>query len=237
LLVAAAAVTAGGWRGAFAAGAAVTLGHAMWLASLPLPAPRATREGRIRDGVRSVVTDRRVWYLALLALLLVPLDETYVAYLVAFAQDHHGLSTAGANLLVVAAAAGSLLGFASTSRTGYRPSPHSLRNHAAVMLAAVAVAPAMPLPALAPVLLVADFAGARYWIALKSQIVATRPDAVGTTHAVVGNIEMAGLAFPLVAGRLADTLGIRIAFWSFAAVALATVVLVLLGSSRRERGG
>ena len=72
-----------GWRGAFLVCAVLVLAYAIWIATLPIPAPRAHEHERARDGLREVVRDRRVWFCAMVALLLGPLDEPFLAFLIA----------------------------------------------------------------------------------------------------------------------------------------------------------
>jgi MFS family permease len=228
------------WRIAFGAGAAISAIYAIWLACMPFPAPPPRRsEHSARAGLAAIVRNPQVWYLGILALLLGPLDEDALAFLIAYLEHDHGLTPAGATAIALVSIVGSLLGFISTSRRGYRPAPHALRNHATVLAVATIAAVAVGnIAAIVVAELVFGFAVARYWIALKTRIVELYPGQVGTMNAVVSTIEFSGFLLPLVAGRLADSFGVRAGFGLTAVIACVTLTFVVAGERRqasRER--
>jgi MFS family permease len=224
------------WRIALGVGAGVAALYAVWLASCPLPAPAARPHGHsARDGLRPIVRNPEVWYLGVLALLLGPMDEHALAFLIAYLEQDFGASTAAATSVALASVAGSVIGFLSTSRRGYRPSERTMRNQA--LLLALTTIASVAVHSIG-VIVVAEFvfgiAIARYFIALKTRIVGLYPDHVGSMNAVISTIEFSGFVLPLVAGRIADAFGVRAGFGFSAVIACATLALVLLGDRRRR---
>lgn len=223
------------WRVAFLIGAVITASYGCWLAASPLPPPPGRRDGeRAGDGLRIVLRDRRIRYLGVLALLLGPLDEDFLAFLIAYLERGRGLSPALATAVAAASVLGTLVGFASTSRAGYRASRSTLRNHAATTALAAVLAAAVPsVPVVAAAVFVFGFAVARSWIALKTRIVAIHPGRVGAVSAVVSTIGFGGFVLPLLAGALADAFGVRAGFAFSAAIAV-VMFLVVLAGGRQE---
>jgi fucose permease len=215
--------------------------YALWLAHLPLPPPPPREAGHsARAGLGPIIRNREVWYLGVLAMMLGPMDEDALAFLIAYLHNDFGLSPAAATSIAFASVAGSIVGFISTSRSGYRPAPRTMRNQAALL--ALTTVTAVVVHHLA-VIVVAEFffgvAVARYYIALTTRIVGLYPNRVGSVSAVISTIEFSGFALPIVAGRLADTFGVRAGFGFSALVALATLVLTVTGArwiqARSER--
>lgn len=224
------------WRVALGVGAGVAALYAVWLACCPLPAPRPRATGETaREGLRPIIRNPQVWYLGVLALMLGPMDEHALAFLIAYLEHDFGASTAAATSVALASVAGSVVGFLSTSRRGYRPAERTMRNQAALLaittIASIAVHSIV-------VIVVAEFvfgiAIARYFIALKTRIVGLYPDRVGSMNAVISTIEFSGFVLPLVAGRIADAFGVRAGFGFSALIAAATLALVLAGERRRS---
>ena len=86
------------WRTTFLVGAVLMGLYGVWLASLPLPAPQEHPHlGGWRDGVRDAWRLPAVWYVGVAALLIGPLDETFIAFLIAKLQRVDGLSLAMAS--------------------------------------------------------------------------------------------------------------------------------------------
>ena len=156
-----------GWRGAFLVCAVLVLVYAIWIATLPIPAPRAHEHERARDGLREVVRDRRVWFCAMVALLLGPLDEPFLAFLIADLEGGRGMSTEAATAIAVAWTLGSLIALATTSRAGYRCGPRALPRTAALLAAAAAGCAVAPAPfGVAACAFAFGFAAGRFFIAL-----------------------------------------------------------------------
>ena len=84
--------------------------------------------------------DRRVWYFGVLAMLLGALDEDALAFLIAYLERDHGLSTAGAVSVAAASVVGALAGFVSTARKGYRPPARAMRHEMTVITVSLLLA-------------------------------------------------------------------------------------------------
>jgi predicted MFS family arabinose efflux permease len=226
-----------GWRNAFGVAAALTAVYAVWLATYRLPAPRPHGDDESpRGGLAKILRDPQVWYLGGLALVLGTLDEEFVAFLIAYLRSDRGVSVELATSLAFVAALGSLVGFVSTSRRGYRPHRRSLRDHAIWMLGAGLVALASPSLVLTAVaVLVFGVAVARYWIALKTRIVDLHPERRGTVGAVITTIEFSGFVLPLVCGSIADGFGVRAGFASTVGFAALSLLLVVAGDRVQAR--
>jgi predicted MFS family arabinose efflux permease len=226
------------WRVAFGLGAAVVAAYAIWLVSCRFPPPPARRaDDSVRAGLGPIVRNPEVWYFGILAMFLGPMDEDALAFLISYLERDHGLTAAAATGIALVSVAGSVVGFLSTSRAGYRPAPQAMRNQALVL--AMATLAAVAVRSIA-VIVVAEFvfgvAIARYFIALKTRIVALYPDRVGAVNAVVSTIEFSGFVLPLCAGRIADAYGVRAGFGFSALVACASLALILArGRARQAR--
>jgi FSR family fosmidomycin resistance protein-like MFS transporter len=225
-----------GWRGAFVLCAVLVFGYAVWIALLPVPGPARDRgPERVRDGLREVVRDRRVWFCALVALLLGPLDEPFLAFLIADLERRRGLTPESATAIALAWTAGTMLALATTSRAGFRPAARDLTRYACVLAVAAAAAAVAPIAvAVAASVLVFGFATGRFFVALMTRILDLRPGQLGTVYAVISAVEFAGFVFPLGAGVIADALGIAIGLACY--VLLAAVLAAVVGvQARRER--
>jgi MFS family permease len=216
------------WRLAFTIGAATVALYGVWLAScrFPPPPPR-TENDSVRAAMAPILRDRRVWYFGILAMLLGPLDEDALAFMISYLENDVHVSTAIATSIASASIVGALFGFLTTSRPGYRPPDRTMLNESIVI--AISLVAAVAFRAVV-IIVVAEFvfgyAVARYWIALKTRIVGLYPQRVGSVNAVVSTIEYSGFLLPILAGRLADEFGIRAGFGFSALVGVLTVVLI-----------
>jgi MFS family permease len=139
--------------------------------------------------------------------------------------------------VVVAGAgvAGGVVGLLVAARwTARRGRRHALAGGAAVAAASVAVAAMGP-----PVLAVAGALGAGFgvavaWVAFQATVLRLLPGGEGTTSAVVGVLELTGLAVPLVAGIVADGWGLPAAIAVYATTGGLSVLLVLAGLGRER---
>ena len=191
LIVAAAAGI--GWRAVFLTCAVLVLAYAIWMSTLTFPPPHAHEKGRARDGLREVVRDRRVWFCAIASLLLGPLDEPFLAFLIADLERARGQSTAIATAVALAWTAGSMLALATSSRPGYRPTRRTLPRYAALLSASAAGCAIAPAPlGVAACAFVFGFAVGRFFIALMTRILDLRPGQLGTVYAVISAIEFTG---------------------------------------------
>jgi MFS family permease len=216
-----AAIVAGlGVRPVFWIAAVAFAGYAVWLASLPLPAPRNPGRVHVRGRVVSLVRDPRVWVMGVLVACIAPLDEALgAAFVLRLAAG-----AAGDQPVVLVAAVGvfgDLLGLAVAARAIARLGrPRAIA--AGTLMVGVAVAIAAVGPAITAFLASAatGFGIAIAWTAFQGVLLRLRPGAEGTTGAVVGAIELPGLLLPILAGVVADHAGPQAALAVYAATAL-----------------
>jgi len=225
-----------GWRGAFLVCAVLVLAYAIWIATLPIPAPRTFEHERARDGLREVVRDRRVWFCAMVALLLGPLDEPFLAFLIADLEGGRGMSTEAATAIAAAWTLRSLIALATTSRAGYRCGQRALPRTAALLAAAAAGCAVAPAPfGVAACAFVFGFASGRFFIALMTRILGLRPSQLGTVYAVISAVEFTGFLLPLAAGVLADTYGVGAGLGCYVTIAVVLFVLVFVEAPRTDQ--
>lgn len=220
VLLAASLVMGLGVRPVFWIAAATLAGYACWLATLPLPEPRASGRAHVRGRVQEVVRDRRVWVMGVLAACIWPLDEALGAAFVLRLAEGAGKDQPVV-LVAVVEVVGGLVGLAVAPRTIDRMGRARAMASGAVLIG-VAVALATVGPALTTVVAaaVSGLGLAVAWVAFQGIVLRLRPGAAGTTGSVVGAIELPGLLLPVLAGVVADRAGAQVALAVFAAAAL-----------------
>ena len=217
-----AAIVAGlGVRPVFWIAALAFAGYAVWLASLPLPAPRDPGREHVRGRVVSLIRDPRVWAMGVLVACISPLDEALGAAFVLRLAARRGGGPAGrarrgrrcdrrsgrARRSPRASSAGSggparwpsaCCSWARRSRSqpSARPSRRSSRRA------------------------LTGFGLAFAWTAFQGVLLRLRPGAEGTTGAVIGAIELPALLLPVLAGVVADHAGPQAALAVYAAISL-----------------
>lgn len=213
------------WRAPFAVAAIVTAVYGVWLATLPLTPPVDDHERpNPARGLLAVVRDRRVWFYAGVAVLLGPLDEPFLAFVIAFAQDARSLSPASAVAIAMCSVVGSVVGFA---RHASRTSPASLARPAAVMAAAAIALVVLPWPVtMGAAAFTFGLAIASFWNTTQARILQLRPGQAGTVSAVITTIEFAAFGLPIGFGAVADALGVAAGLACYAATAVALAVFV-----------
>jgi MFS family permease len=217
-----AAIVAGlGVRPVFWIAALAFAGYAVWLASLPLPAPRDPGREHVRGRITSLIRDPRVWVMGVLVACITPLDEALGA-----AFDLRLAAGAAGDQPVVLVAAvgviGDLAGLAVAARAIARLGrPRAMA--VGMVLVGVSVALATVGPAVTTFLAAAvtGFGIAIAWTAFQGVLLRLRPGAEGTTGAVIGAIELPALLLPVLAGVVADHAGPQAALAVYAAIALA----------------
>ncbi len=231
-LVAATAALGWSWRVPFLACGSFLVAYSLWVAALPLPGPHPVPDGESRRPWRDVLDiarDGRAWRLGIIALLFTLLDETFLAFTIAFTHRVHHTAIAVATLVGSTLVAGGVAGYALASRRRHSSSARRVLTMSAVALTAsaavMATAPSLALLALAA--LAFGFASAWFWNTLQALTLRLRPGRSGTVSAVVGTIEFAGFPLPVAIGWLADHAGLRAAMFAFVAVPAALVPLVV----------
>lgn len=220
------------WRVSYLVGAALVLAYGAWLASLPFPPPHPHQDGhRVGSAVVSVLRDPGVWLVGLAVMLLGPLDEPLLAFLIAHLQQARGLTETGATLVAALSIVGAFAGYATLRRwTSALPLDAGLLALATTLLVAAPGA----VPASAASLLVGVFL-VRVWVDLQARVLTVRPGQAGTVKALVALVETAGWGLPLLAGAVADRTNVTAGLATYAAVAWALAGLTVLGRKSRRR--
>jgi predicted MFS family arabinose efflux permease len=225
-------VTAAGmsWRAAFVCVAVVLALYGIALARHPLP-PAAGDDAPARASghVAQVLRDPRVWLLGVLSVLMNPLDETVVAFGIAFLEDERGLSSAVATSVALVMTVGGLVAIAFVSRLEGRDDDRILAVAGAAMAASVLLFVVVPGPLALVPMAMTGAAVAIAWVVMQHRILTVRPGAAGTTKALVSTVDAAGLAMPIAIGAVADRWGIATAMTSFVALASGFALLAWWG--------
>ncbi len=223
-LLAIGAATSLGWRGAFAITAVAMLAYAAYLVTVPFPAPqdaRTTMREIIADAV-TVAKRRDVWRLAAIEMLISPLDEPFLAFVVARAAAG-GRSEGIAQLLAVAVMAGDLGGSLVVGRFGVTA---RIRRYGPLVLFA-GTAVAVALPALVTGVVGMAVAGAGLsivWTDVHLRTLTVVPGRAATVSTVVGTLGSISALVPVVAGVLADRAGLTAGLLVYLGVAAAIAV-------------
>jgi predicted MFS family arabinose efflux permease len=216
-----AAIVAGlGVRPVFWIAALAFAGYAIWLASLPLPAPRDPGREHVRGRVVSLIRDPRVWVMGVLVACISPLDEALgAAFVLRLAAG-----AAGDQPVVLVAAVGvigDLVGLAVAARVIARLGrPRAMAVGMLLVGASVAVATVGPALTTFVASALTGFGLAFAWTAFQAVLLRLRPGAEGTTGAVIGAIELPALLLPVLAGVVADHAGPQAALMVYAAISL-----------------
>jgi MFS family permease len=219
-----------GWRGAFGIAAVVVTAFGVWIARLPLPPPTHHPEiGGVRDGLRDIVRMPAVWWVGLCALLVSPLDEPFLAFLIAKLQRADGMSLAAATAISMATIIGTAFGFGLTSRLR---EPSLMRGAALITVGALVAGLAPWPPVIVAGSLLFGFGLARSWMAIKLRAIAIWPARRGTVSAVVSTIEFTGFVLPLVAGVVADSYGLTAGLFCYVLMALALLATAYASRAR-----
>lgn len=225
-----------GWRGSFAVGAVALAAYGWWLAASPLPEPRCDgdpgADSRVEEaegpaGRSKLWRDGRVWRLGLISLLIGPLDEALLGFLIAYLQQGRGLSQTTATLAGGAFVVGGILAYTVVAPRLHQRSDRSVLVASAVAMA-VSLAVVVGVPAtwvIVPAGLAFDVGLSCGWLVLQHQALTLVPGRAGTVGAMVSTIEMGGAVIPLLIGVVADRYGLAAGLWGFALLPVAVAGL------------
>jgi FSR family fosmidomycin resistance protein-like MFS transporter len=232
LVIIVAAALGFGWEAPFLFGAVLMAAFGAWLAMSPLPPPhRADDHPTPRRAIAEIVRDRRVWVYGAMAALLGPLDEPFLAFLIARLQRTDGLSAAGATAIAMVTIVGALIGSAQQARHA-PPTPPLMRPAITVAVAVTLVAVAPSALLVLPGALVFGFGIIGFWTALQARVLKLRPGQAGTVSAVVSTIEFSGFLIPIGIGVVVDMYGLRAGLACYAVLAGLLLALVAFDRSR-----
>jgi MFS family permease len=221
------------WRVCFYASALLVAAYGLWLATQRFPPHRPAHDGHtVRGSVWLVVCDPVVWLAGLVSLLLGPLDEPLLAFLIAHLQQGRGLTEAGATVVATFSVLGAFVGYATLRRRKGR-----LPLDGPLLAGAISWSVVAPEPVTASVaaLLIGVFL-VRLWIDLQARVLSLRPRQTGTVKALVTVIETVGWVLPVLAGAIADRFSVTAGFATYAGIAWAVAGSgVLLHRAARRR--
>jgi predicted MFS family arabinose efflux permease len=224
-----------GWRGPFVLVATLMAAYGLWLACSPLPPPSRTHDREPpTHALRAVLRDRRVWFYAAAAMLLGPLDEALLAFLIAFAEQARGMSSTAAIAIGMCTIAGSVVGF--FARSLHRGATPTMTRPACVMAASAVGLVLFPWTVvLASCAFTFGVAMAMFWTTVHAGILQLRPGQAGSVNAVVSTVEFSGFGLPILFGVVADRAGVHAGMACYALTAIALAILVCTaGSMLRE---
>ncbi len=240
----------GSWRTALLVSAAAMAMFATMVAAAPLPAPGSVPHANdggpdqgagddadspdLAHGIAAILAVARtpsVWWAGLLGAGLVALDESYLGFIIAGFEEIRGTSPAASVALGSTSVVGAALASIWLARRvpTWAPRRRMLATAAIMVCSAAlfAILPTVWLPALA--IVVFDAAMIGFWLPLQALALRLIPGRAGTTKAVIGAIEMLGLAVPVGIGALADRVGLTTGLLAFALVPAAMLLLTLAG--------
>ena len=198
--------------------------YGVWLAMSPLPPPHRHEERSRRAGtLTSILRDRRVWIFGLMAMLLGPLDEPFLAFFIAHLERTDGMSRTVATAIAHADRVGAAFG-ALDQAAAAPPNPPLVRPTLLVAGAVTSIARPTALLVL-PGALVFGFGVIGFWTALSAGLL-LRPGQAGTVSAVVAHDRGRGVPDP---GR--DRRRGRRP-WAGAGITCYTALALLLAASR-----
>ncbi len=232
VIVAATRAVGLGWRPLFFAVAVLVALYGIVLSRLQFPEPVVA----VADvGERLVPVHRQagVWLVALAAAATMPLDEAYLATVLAFAEVQEGFSSTGAALLGATFVAGGLVSLTALPGVIARTPMATLLTVSALGLSAVmAVAAIGPGWVLVPVGVVHSGLLMATWLALQTTVLRANPGREGATKVIVEALETASFGIVVAIGVLADRAGLR---WAMAAFAVLPLLLLPVATAYRRR--
>jgi len=232
-LLAVGAATVIGWRGVFAATAAVFVVFAAVLtrASFPPPATDTDDDDQsLLQSARTLLRHREVWLLAAAEFVLLPLDEAFLGFAVARSAAEG--NSAAAQSLAAGVVVGGLAGAAVVSRRGL---DRRLVALGCALLAVGAGVTAAPLPMAGTIagLLLVGGGTAVVWAKVHHRTLTLVPSRSATVPTLVGLISTPALVVPALMGAAADRLSITVALTGAAMLAIPLALAVLaLGGGR-----
>jgi predicted MFS family arabinose efflux permease len=225
-----------GWRPVFTGAAVLVATYTVALAAVPFPDPvgvvsshpGGTGGDDNRPGLATLPIRRQrlVWYLALGAFVAMPLDESYLSTVLAYAEAGIGWSGAQAAALGAAFVIGGVLAFTVLPRVVAGTTLPRLMTVTgigltlAMMVAAGAPAWALPLAGIVHSTLLSTL-----WLGEQAAVLRANPGREGATKLVVELLEGTALGLVFAIGLVADRFGLNTAMWVYAAVPLLLPVI------------
>jgi MFS family permease len=226
-----------GWRPVFVGAAVMVAGYAIVISTIRFPEPvDGTPDGAPDSAPAPIRKQRLVWFLAMGAFVAMPLDESYLAVVLAFAQASLGWSGAQAAALGLAFVIGGVAAFGVLPPLIERtPLPRLMTVVGLGLSAVMFMAAAGPGWVLIPVGVVHSTLLGSLWLGEQTAVLRANPGREGRTKMIVELLEGSALVFVFGAGSVADRYGLRSAMVAFAVLPLALPVIARVG--RAELAG
>jgi MFS family permease len=220
-----------GWRPVFLGAAALVFVYVLVLARLQFPDAVNGSDGSDEAAI-PVRRQRLVWLLAASAFVTMPLDESYLATVLAYAEASVGWSSAQAAALAVAFVIGGVFAFtALPGLIGRTPLPLLLSICGVGLATLMAVAAGGPGWTLIPVGVGHSILLNSLWLGEQALVLRANPGREGRTKLIVELLEGSSLVLVVTFGVVADRAGLGAAMWAFAALPL---LLVAVGAAMRR---
>ena len=220
-----------GWRSLFGLAALVVASYGLGVAgtAAKVPAPVAFEGPESRPGWRAIleaVRDRRLLRLAVALALLDALDEPFAGFVLLYLRDVVGWSAAAGNAALGVLVGSTLGGFALAAHLDWTRG-RFMRICLWLMGGALAAFPLVPGVSLKLVCLgLVGLSTAGFYTAALAEVLDLRPGLAGTATSVLSVVGALSLAFPPIAGALADHAGLRSSLLLYAALPFVMLILV-----------
>lgn len=218
------------WRVAFVVAAVLAAAYAVALALAPLPPPRGAGQvgHTLSSTLRAVLTDRQVWLIGVISLLVTPFDEPFLAFLLARGEEL-GATATGAAVIALVSVGGGVFAYGHLEIR-----LRNVRDRVLVAAGAAAAGVGSLLAGWAHGTVTLAAGGALVgvglalaWLALEHRQLTLRPAQEGTTRAVIGSIEAVGFGIPVLFGWLIDSTSVAVGLAAHAALGAAVLVLAV----------
>ena len=208
------------WRWLFVGAAVATFAYAWLLSTQTFPPPRPVPESDdafVAEPPTPILKHRAVWWIGVAALITAPLDEPFLATVLAYAQEERDVSATWVMLLGAGFVAGGLVVFtALVGRLESVTAPDVLRVTAIVMAVTGAAVLVSPVWMIALVGFAHSAALDSQWLSLQAAALRVAPGREGRAGALIDVIELTSLGIPVLFGWVADQHGLG---WSVACFA------------------
>ena len=205
------------WRWLFGATSIAIAVYAVALSRQTFPPARAIEVDEDAPAPIPILRHRAIWWLGAAALIGNPLDEPFLATLLAFVERDRAISGGAAQLLGAAFVAGGLSVYTVLVRHLEARHISTVFVLAGLMMATSALATLfVPVWAIAVVGLVHSTALNGQWLVLQAAALRVAPGREGSAGALIDTIELVSLVVPVAFGFVAQRHGLA---WSIACYA------------------
>jgi MFS family permease len=247
LLVAGTAALGWSWRVPLWITAGATAGYGVLVACTPLPAPHPPEalapgesEPHPARAVFQLLRRHEMWWAGACGALLVALDESFIAFVIAYLRRDDGTSDSVATLIAAVFVIGGLVAAMRLARADdgapARNLGGALRAAAVTMVIGAVALAGLPAPAVVAVSGFVIGAGTiAFWVPFHAAMLRLVPGRAASVSAVVGTIEMTGLAIAPLIGAVSDARGLRAGLVVYALLPIVLLVLAGVTPTDRER--